>query len=129
MLAEFRDYLKTLNVASNYYIGKMDNSKEKTLGVYSQPYVARVEAIGKESSYDVAGFRLLLHWNKDARETEAVARELYSKIRYIADTDMDDIHVYFISLDSGEPTAIGTDDNGVYEYHIAGIIYYRREKE
>ena len=33
MLATFRDYLKTLDLADNYYIGKIDNTKLKTIGL------------------------------------------------------------------------------------------------
>lgn len=126
MLAELRDYLKTKGVATNYYIGKIENAKTETIGIYGMGNLKRVEAIGCESSYDIAGFQILLHWNRNANETEASARNLYQIIRYITDTDMGDVHVQYIDLDSGEPTFIGTDDNGVYEYHIAGRIYYRR---
>ena len=126
MLAEFRDYLKTLDVATNYYIGKIDKAKIETVGVYSMPHLKRIEAFGRSSSYDIAGFQLLLHWNKNARETEAAATNLYEKIRYTTDTDMGTVHVQYIDFDAGAPTFIGTDDNGVYEYHIAGRIFYRR---
>lgn len=126
MLANFRDYLKTLDVASNYYLGKMVNETERSLGVYSQQGYRRIEAIGRASSYDIAGFVLLLHWNKNARESEAAARDLYEKIRYITDTDMGDVHVDYLDLVEGEPSFAGTDNNGVYEFSIAGRIYYRR---
>ena len=126
MLVQFKDYLKTLGLATNYYMGKIDSTKLETLGIYSQATSARVEAFGKASSYNVAGFRLLVHWNKNARETENAARNVYDQIKYITATDMDDIHVELITMDNGEPVFIGTDDNGVYEYYISGAIYYKR---
>lgn len=126
MLAKFRDYLKTLNVAENYFLGKIMNETEKTLGVYSNPGYARVEAIGRDSSYDVAGFMLLLHWNRNARESEDAARNLYESIRYIQDQDMDGLFVFMVDLQSGEPNFIGTDDNGIYEFSITGRLFYRR---
>lgn len=132
MLAEFKDYLKTLNLASNYYIGKIDNAKLKTIGLYGQQSFRRVEAIGKKSSYDIAGVRILVHWNKNAKESEAAARNVFESIRYITDTDMptsadeNAIHVDYLDLLEAEPTFIGTDSNGVYEYHISARIYYRR---
>lgn len=128
MIAEFRDYLKTLNVAQNYSIGKIDNSKDKSLGVYGGMQTPRTEAIGKASSYNTFGFRILLHWNKSARETEESAFSLFEKIRYITDLDMSDIHVQYIDLDYDEPISVGTDENGVYEYVITGTIYYRKEQ-
>ena len=126
MLAKFRDYLKTLDVASNYYLGKMVNETEKSLGVYSHQGHRRIEAVGKQSSYDIAGFVLLLHWNKNARESEDAARDLYEKIRYITDRDMNGLHVQYLDLLESEPSFVGTDNNGVYEFTIAGRIYYRR---
>lgn len=127
MLATFRDYLKTLDLADNYYIGKIDNTKLKTIGIYSQPGMRRIEAIGKASSYDVAGIRILVHWNKNARETEEAARNIFESIRYITDADIsEEVHVNYLDLIEPEPNFIGTDDNGVYEYHISARIYYRR---
>ena len=126
MLANFRDYLKSLDVADNYYLGKMVNETEKSLGVYSQPGFRRPEAIGLRGSYDIAGFTLLLHWNKNAKESEAAARDLYEKIRYITDLDMGTLHVDYLDLLEAEPSFIGTDGNGVYEFSIPGRIYYRR---
>ena len=126
MLVEFRDFLKTLGVAKEYRIGKIENAKEKTIGLYSSANLARVESIGLKSSYDIAGFRILLHWTQNMRETEAAARDLFEKLRYITNTEVGTAHVYLIDLDDGEPVFIGTDDNGVYEYHISGRIFYRR---
>ena len=125
MLAEFRDYLKTLNVADYYSIGKIDNSKDKSLGVYADSTLRRIEAIGRQKSYGVFQFRILLHWNKNLNETEAQARSLFSQLRYITDTDMGTLHVQYLDLDYEEPIFVGTDSNGVYEYVIRGTIYYR----
>ena len=41
---------------------------------------------------------------------------------------MTDVYVYFIQMDSGEPNFIGTDENGIYEYHISAVIFYRKEE-
>ena len=32
--AQIRDYLKTIFTADNYYIGRLDNKKDKSIGVY-----------------------------------------------------------------------------------------------
>lgn len=128
MIAQFRDYLKTLNVATYYSIGKIDNSKDRSLGVYPDTYTRRVEAIGKESSYGAFGVKLLLHWNKNANETEQSAFNLFEKIRYITDLDMTDVHVQYIDWDNDCPISLGTDENGVYEYVITGTIYYRKDQ-
>ena len=135
MIAEFKDYLKTLNVADYYYIGKIENSKEKVLGIYADDPTPRVEAVGKESSYGTFGVRLLLHWNKNARETEAQALYLFDQIRYITNTDISHtdangttttVHIQFIDWEYDAPIFLGTDANGVYEYVISGEIYYKK---
>lgn len=135
MIAELRDYLKTLNVADYYYIGKIENSKEKVLGIYPNSSTPRVEAVGKDSSYGTFGVRLLLHWNKNAKDTEIQALSLFDHIRYIQDTDMthyedtgqsSTVHVQFIDWDYDDPVFVGTDANGVYEYVITGTIYYQK---
>ena len=125
MLAELRDYLKTLDVADYYSIGKIDNSKEKSLGVYADSTLRRVEAIGKNKSYGIFQFRILLHWNKNLKETETQARSIFDQLRYITNTDMDTMHVQYLDLEHEEPIFVGTDSNGVYEYVIKGNIYYR----
>ena len=127
MIAELRDYLKTLNVATNYYIGKIENSKEYTLGVYGDNTQRRIEAVGKDSSYGAFGFRLLLHWNKNAKETETSARSLFQAIRYTQNVQMGDVFVQYLDLEYDEPIFMGTDANGVYEYVITGTIYYRKD--
>ena len=143
MIAEFRDYLKTLNVAQYYYIGKIENSKEQVLGIYADDPTPRVEAVGNDSSYGTFGVRLLLHWNKNARETEIQAQSLFNTIRYITNTDMSHtevvdtgdssedvitttVHIQYIDWAYDQPIFIGTDANGVYEYVIEGVIYYKK---
>ena len=146
MIVEFKDYLKTLGVADYYYIGKIENIKEKVLGIYSAyTNPRRIESVGKNGSYGAYGVRLLLHWNKNAKESEASALNLFEKIRYIQDTDMSHteitdtgdsseevvtttVHVQYIDWDYDEPNFIGTDENNVYEYVISGTIYYRKEQ-
>ena len=126
MLAEFKDYLKTLGVADFYSVGKIDNAKMKSLGVYGDTGTRRVEAFGNNSSYGTQRIRLLLHWNKSAVETENAAWNLFEKIRYITDLDLTTAYIEYLDLDYNEPTFVGSDDNGVYEYVISGIIFYRR---
>lgn len=108
------------------YLGKIPNAKQNCLGVYGVSYGQRIEAVGKNSSYDVAGFRILVHGDTNARTTEDTARSLYETLRYVTDETVGDYNFAYIDLDTGEPTFIGTDENNVYEYHISGRIYYAR---
>lgn len=126
MLAELKDYFKTLNVAEHYSVGKIDGSKMKSLGVYGGTSTRRVESIGKNSSYGMMRIRILLHWNKSAVETENAAKNLFDKIRYITDLNLNTAYIEYADWDSDSPVFVGTDSVGIYEYVISGIIYYRR---
>lgn len=129
-LHEIRDWLETLDVAEHYYIGRLDNKKEKSLGVYSRARGGTpVMAIGgvQNSSYDIKAVSLLLHWNRNARETEAAAKELWEHLFGMTDVDIPSgSHIQYIQPNVPEPVAVGTDDGGVYEYVIEINIYYRR---
>ena len=126
MLAEFKDYLKTLGVAEHYSVGKIDGSKMKSLGVYGDSTMKRIEAVGRNSSYGTQRIRVLLHWNKSAVETEEAAWNLFNNIRYITDLDLTSEYIEYLDLDYDAPTFVGSDANGDSEYVISGVILYRR---
>lgn len=126
MLTQFRDWLKTKYEADFFYIGKIDNAREKVIGIYHDTPLSQVEAIGKNSSYGTASLRVLIHWNQNAAETESAAQNLYETLKHIFDIDMQDIHIQYLRLLQDGPVFVGTDDNGVYEYVITLTIYYRR---
>lgn len=129
-LAQIRDWLKTFDVAGNYYIGRLDNKLERSLGVYDRarkgpPVIALGGA--ENSSYDVKAVRLLLHWNRNADQTEAAARALWDAVVRAAHIDLpDDGHIQFVRPAAPAPRAVGTDAGGVYEYIIDLDIYFRR---
>lgn len=128
-LAEIRDWLSTLDVAEHYYIGRLDNKKEKSLGVYSRRRgSAPVMALGGQSSYDMKGVSLLLHWNRNARETEAAALNLWELLFGMTRVDVPSgARIQYIQPNVPEPVAVGTDEGGVYEYVIELNLYVRKE--
>ena len=126
-LSEVRDWLKSFGLAENYYIGKLDNKKEKSIGVYQNNARPPTIALGKESSYDVKQISVLVHWNKNARETEKAAYELYKRLRAVFSFGLGGTHIYFIALNHAEPIDVGTDDSGVYERVIEFNLYYERK--
>ena len=157
-LSNVRDWLKTLDVAENYYIGRLDNKKERSLGVYARRGSGRpVMALGglTNSGYGILRVSLLLHWNRNARETEEAARALWDAVCCVTDIDISApgtvsaapsadtegasdpnaeaeeaapvaAHIQYVQPNVPEPVAVGTDDGGVYEYVIELNIYYRR---
>lgn len=126
-LAYIRDWLKTFEIAEHYYIGKLDNKQDKSLGVYTlKSNGAPITAIGTQSTYDIIGVSLLLHWNNNANETEVTARTLYEKLRMIKNFKINDKQIYMIELLVPEPIDVGTDDKGIYERVIEMNLYYER---
>ena len=126
-LAHIRDWLKTFGIAEHYYIGKVDNKQDRSLGVYTlKGNGAPVTAIGTQSTYDIIGVSLLLHWSNNANETEVTARTLYEKLRTIKNFKINDKQIYMIELLVPEPIDVGTDDKGIYERVIEMNLYYER---
>ena len=129
-LAELRDWLKTLDAAEHYSIGRIDGSEEKALGVYDRRGRGRpVMAIGGRacSSYGVKPVSLLLHWNRNARETEDAARALWETLEEARHVDLPDGgHIQCVRMTVPGPVSVGTDKGGVYEYVVECDIYYRK---
>lgn len=130
---DIRMYIAGLNVASdeNVYIGKLDNKKLKSIGVYQRKTSGNpVMAIGgyDMSSYDIKPISLLVHWSKNTIETEEAAFELFEKLKKESSLTIGDTPIKFIRLMVREPQDVGTDDNGVFEYVIwLDFIYERKE--
>lgn len=131
-LAEVRDWIKTFNAANNYYIGKIDNKQENSIGIYQRKTIdgPRV-AIGGRSlaSYDVKSISILIHWNKNANETEKRAQYLYNRLFEAESVVIGGTPIKMIALLQNEPVDVGTDDNNVYERVIEFDLYYERERE
>lgn len=129
-LAEVRDWIKTFNAANNYYIGKIDNKQENSIGIYQRKTIdgPRV-AIGGRSltSYDVKSISILIHWNKNANETEKRAQYLYNRLFEAESVVIGGTPIKMITLLQNEPVDVGTDDNNVYERVIELDLYYERE--
>ncbi|TVX05200.1 hypothetical protein AZJ54_11720 [Streptococcus pneumoniae] len=129
-LAEVRDWIKTFNAANNYYIGKLDNKQENSIGIYQRKTIdgPRV-AIGGRSlaSYEVKSISILIHWNKNANETEKRAQYLYNRLFEAESVVIGGTPIKMIALLQNEPVDVGTDDNNVYERVIELDLYYERE--
>lgn len=128
-LADIRDWVKTLGVGENFYIGKIDNKKEKSVGVYQRNPSGRANiAVGglDATKTDSKQVSILIHWTQYANETEEAAQELYDAILNTEDVTIAGKHVNYLRLDVPEPVDVGTDDAGVYERVIWLTIFYER---
>lgn len=129
-LTQIRDYIKTANIAENYYIGKLDSKKEKSIGVYQLKKHNDFErAVGIEENDRIKhkGISVLIHWNKNAAETERAACALYEFLKHTKPkTIIGDYEISYIQMLQNEPIDVSTDEAGIYERVIEFIIHYNK---
>lgn len=134
-LKDIRKWIADFGIAedSHVYIGKLDNKKQESIGVYSRSASGSPEiALGglECTSYETRHLSLLIHWNRKKSESEDAAFELWERIRSTSRLTIENMPVSYIRLMVPEPQDVGTDDSGVYEYVIwLDLIYSRKEKE
>lgn len=129
-LADIRDYIKTLGVGVNFSIGKIDVNKEKSIGIYQRPdYGMAQTQLGRNTKTQTKQISILIHWNKNAKETEANAQALYNALLTAENVTINNEPVNYIDLRMPEPADLGTDDLGIYERTIWADFYYQVRKE
>ena len=128
-LSDVRDFVATLEVAvdDNVYMGKMDNKKDKSIGVY-QLKTARppTVSLGDSGTYKVKPISLLVHWSKSYRETEIAACRLYELLREVQNVIINDATIFYIQMLQEEPVDVDMDDKQIYERVIEVNIFYER---
>ena len=132
-LKDIRQYISDLEIAidDNVYIGKLDNKKQKSIGVYSRPSTgpANIAIGGLEcTTYDTKPVSLLVHWCKSKDEAERAAYNLFEKLRCVSGLIIGDTHINYLRLMVPEPQDVGTDDSGVYEYVIWLDFIFERNR-
>ena len=85
-LPEIRQWIAELGIAAdeNVYIGKLDNKKQKSVGVYGRASSGPTHtALGglEHTTYDTRPISLLVHWTKSKGESEKAAYGLFDKLR------------------------------------------------
>lgn len=126
-LAEVRDWLKTFGLFDYYYIGKLNGSKEKALGVYTRSSGGRpVHALGGPSTYIITGIKVVIHGTENQNETQELALALFRALTDVSPVNFEDNTIYYVDLRVTEPADIGTDANKKYQYVINFDIYSNR---
>ena len=130
-IGDVRDYIAGLGIAdnTNVYCGKLDDKKNKSIGVYNNNKQRPVQmAVGglNNSSYRVKSVSILVHWNTNVRDTEKTAEQLYIMLRDMNHITINDTKVFFTKMLVDEPVDVGTDDKGIFESVIELDIYYER---
>lgn len=130
-IGDLRDYIAGLGIAdnTNVYCGKLDDKKNKSIGVYNNNKQRPVQmAVGglNNSSYRIKSVSILVHWNTSVRDTEKTSEQLYNMLRDMNHITINDTKVFFTKMLVDEPVDVGTDDNGIFECVIELDIYYER---
>jgi hypothetical protein len=119
-----------LALVEHYYIGKLDRKQNRSIGVYSRATTGEqpVTALGglQCTGTAVKQISILIHWNNNARETDAAAQELFNMLLAAENIQIGGHQVDYLRLMVPEPVDVGTDENGVYERVIWMDIYYER---
>ncbi|MFS8541621.1 MAG: hypothetical protein LOD89_05975, partial [Tissierellales bacterium] len=81
-ISDFKDWLKTKIDCPNWFAGGLRTTDEKTIVIYNGQAFINPMAIGgpQNSSYRGKGIRILVHWNKNIKESEEKALELYNTL-------------------------------------------------
>lgn len=130
-IGDVRDYIAGLGIAdnNNVYCGKLDNKKDKSIGVYNlnrqRPLQTAVGGLNN-SSYRIKSVSILVHWNKSVRDTEETSEQLYNMLRDTNNKIINDTKLLFTKMQVDGPMDVGTDDKGIFESVIELDIYYER---
>lgn len=132
-LKDVRRYISGLGIAAddNVYVGKLDNKKQRSIGVYGRPSSGGPEiALGglDRTTYDVRRVSLLVHWTPSQPESEAAACELFEKLGHATNLTLGNAPVNYLRLMVPEPQDVGTDDGGVREYVIWLDFIHERKR-
>ena len=131
-IGDVRDYIAGLGIAdnNNVYCGKLDNKKDKSIGVYNlnrqRPLQTAVGGLNN-SSYRIKSVSILVHWNKSVRDTEETSEQLYNMLRDTNNKIINDTRLLFTKMQVDGPVDVGTDDKGIFESVIELDIYYERQ--
>ena len=117
---------------SHYYIGKLNNKHDNSLGIYNLRGVSdSYMAIGGDepTKCQSKNISLLIHGNKNKVQTETLATNLYKILKSVRNEKFGKYDINFIKMLYGEPIDVDVDVNGVYEYVIEIKIYYTQGDE
>ena len=127
-LADVRDYLKSFNLFTGYYVGRIDANKKNVLGVYDLRNRARHKTIGTNTNkYEVKGVSLLIHGDTNKTNTEKLAIKLYEALESAENGEIAGRKINIIDLQQDAPIDVDADSSKVYEYVIEVLFYVERE--
>ena len=69
---------------------------------------------------------ILVHWNKSPRDTEKAATALFQKLRVARNATINNETIKFFQP-LYDIQDVGTDDAGIYEMVIEGVVIYEKK--
>ncbi len=127
-ISNFKDWLKGIIDCPNWFTGGLRTIDEKAIVIYNGQAFVNPMAIGglKNSSYKGKGIRILIHWNKNVRESELKAQKVYNTLHGLTNVEIAGKRVIKFNMRDPEPIYLGVDESGIYEYVIDLEIIYER---
>ena len=127
-IGDFKDWLKEHIDCPNWFTGGLRTSDGKAIVIYNGKAFINPMAIGgvQNSSYKGKGVRILVHWNKNIRESELKAQEVYNVLHGLTNVDINGKRAIQFNMRDPEPIYLGVDDSGIYEYVIDLEIIHER---
>ena len=127
-LVDFKNWLKTVVDCPQWYIGKIDGSKEFCIGLYNVQGPPPNIALGglDNTSYGIKAVSILVHWGRNPDIAEQKAKEVYNCL-FGKPANIGDKRVIQFEIKYSDPISVGTDTNNIYEYVIETIVNYERE--
>ncbi|WP_313758475.1 minor capsid protein [Tissierella sp.] len=127
-ISDFKDWLKTKIDCPNWFTGGLRSIDQKSIVIYNGKAFINPMAIGgiQNSSYVGKGIRILIHWNKNIKESELKAIEVYNSINGLTNIKIANKRVIQFRMRDTEPIYLGVDDSGIFEYVIDLEIIHER---
>lgn len=129
-LADVRDWLSSLEaIEATWTIGRFEADLERRACVYQRRGQGANVALGGAASTKtlVKHLNVLVHWDRNHRETEEAAQALYDALRFNPRARIGNATASYVDLQLPEPVDLGSDQNGIFERSIWLDIYYEED--
>lgn len=127
-ISDFKGWLKEKIDCPTWFTGGLRDNKQKSIVIYNGKAFINPMAIGglQNSSYKGKGIRILVHWTKNAEDSELKAMEVYNSLHGLTNVQIASKRVIQFNMRDPEPIPLGVDDSGIYEYVIDLEIIHER---
>lgn len=127
-ISDFRDWLRTKIDAPNWGSGGLRTAEGQAIVIYNGRAFINPIAIGgaQNSSYRGKGIRILINWNKNIKQSELKAMEVYNYLHGLNNIEIEGKRVIQFIMRDPEPIYLGVDGSGIYEYVIDLEIIHER---